>query len=298
MGLDAEALSFLAAARSTGVSFDWSATLGRQTFAASRQRVRESYALAGVPLGIAPRVVRGWVDPILQDFGAKTVISVDASAYEGATYLHDLNRPIPDDLADRFTMVLDGGTLEHVFDVPTALRNCMRMVAPGGHLLLVSPVNNEAGHGFYQFSPELFYRTLSAPYGFHVEQMLLLEHCRGRPRWYTVADPDEVGSRAQFRTRSVAYLYVRARRIGPVPPFDPAPQQSDYSARWGDRWHRPAEGAGLVSQVRAALSRVPQAKALYLRWRPNTAVWYKRHDYRRLGTHFRPVAGPADATVG
>jgi len=298
MGLDAEALSFLAAARSTGVSFERSATRGRQTFAASRTRVAGSYALAGVALGSAPRVVRGWVDPILEDFGAKAVVSIDASAYEGATYLHDLNRPIPDDLADRFTMVLDGGTLEHVFDVPTALRNCMRMVAPGGHLLLVSPVNNEAGHGFYQFSPELFYRTLSAPYGFHVEQMLLLEHRRGRPRWYTVADPDEVGSRAQFRTRSVAYLYVRARRIGPVPPFDPAPQQSDYSARWDDRWHRPAEGAGLVSQVRGALSRVPQAKALYLHWRPNTAVWYRRHDYRRLGTHFRPVAGPADASVG
>lgn len=298
MGLDWEALSFLAAARSSGVSFERSATLGRQTVAASRTRVAEAYALAGVPLGRTPRVVRGWVDPILEDFGATAVVSIDASDYEGATYLHDLNHPVPDDLAGRFTMVLDGGTLEHVFDVPTALRNCMRMVAPGGHLLLVSPVNNEAGHGFYQFSPELFYRTLSPPYGFRVEQMLLLEHRRGGPRWYSVADPDEVGSRAQFRTRSVAYLYVRARRIGSVPPFDPAPQQSDYSARWDERWHRPAEGAGLVPLVRRVVSRVPYAKSLYLRWRPNTRVWYKRQDYRRLSTHFRPMTGPADVSVG
>ena len=55
-------------------------------------------------------------------------------------------------------MVVDGGTLEHVFDYPTALRNAMRMVRVGGHLILNAPVNNFPGHGFYQISPELFFR--------------------------------------------------------------------------------------------------------------------------------------------
>jgi 2-polyprenyl-3-methyl-5-hydroxy-6-metoxy-1,4-benzoquinol methylase len=57
--------------------------------------------------------------------------------------------------------VFDGGTLEHIFDYPTAIKNCMKMVKPGGHLLLTTPANNWFGHGFYQFSPELFYSFVS-----------------------------------------------------------------------------------------------------------------------------------------
>ena len=59
-------------------------------------------------------------------------------------------------------MVIDGGLLEHVFDFPTAIRNCMRMVRQGGHLILNLPVNNFPGHGFYRFSPELVFRVPGA----------------------------------------------------------------------------------------------------------------------------------------
>lgn len=297
MGLDRDALAFILAARRSGVSFESSATLGRQETVLTRRQLHGLYAPIGLPSRPSPRVFRGWAEPILHDLGARDVVTIDASAYEGATYVYDLNSDLPDDLADRFTMVLDGGTLEHIFDFPTAIRNCMRMVRPGGHLLLVAPTNNESGHGFYQFSPELFYRALAPAYGFTIEQMLLREHAVRRKAWYEVADPAVVGGRAQYRTRSVAYLYVRARRVGPIRPFDPAPQQSDYAARWRDEWQVPAEQSGMASVRRVVGGLAPRLRHHYLQWRPRTGVWYHRPDYRRLPTHFRRVGDPLTAAA-
>jgi len=70
--------------------------------------------------------------------------------------------------------VIDGGTLEHVFNFPVAIKNAMQMVRAGGRLSLSPPANNYFGHGFYQFSPELFYRVLSAEKRVPLERMIAL----------------------------------------------------------------------------------------------------------------------------
>jgi len=41
-----------------------------------------------------------------------------------------------------YTTVIDGGSLEHVFNFPQAIANCMNMVAVGGHFIGLSPANN------------------------------------------------------------------------------------------------------------------------------------------------------------
>ena len=48
---------------------------------------------------------------------------MDASAFEGANFVHDLNNPIPEELHCKYDAVVDGGTLEHVFNVPVAFAN-------------------------------------------------------------------------------------------------------------------------------------------------------------------------------
>ena len=96
----------------------------------------------------------------------KDTISIDASAYENATMVHDMNLPVGDELKQKFSVVIDGGTLEHVFNFPTAIRNCMEMLKVGGHFFAHTMANNFMGHGFYQFSPELFYRVFSPENGF------------------------------------------------------------------------------------------------------------------------------------
>jgi 2-polyprenyl-3-methyl-5-hydroxy-6-metoxy-1,4-benzoquinol methylase len=103
----------------------------------------------------------GYAEPLLEMLGAKEIVSIDASAYEGCSIVHDMNQPISEHLKARFDLVLDSGSLEHVFNFPVAIKNCMEMVRLGGYLVTMNPANNCPGHGFYQFSPELFFRVLS-----------------------------------------------------------------------------------------------------------------------------------------
>jgi hypothetical protein len=215
---------------------------------------------------------------------------MDASPFEGASDVHDLNEPIPASLKRHFSAVIDCGTLEHVFNFPQAIANAMEMVELGGHLLLVSPANNEGGHGFYQFAPELFFRALSPENGFSVERVLMREYL-GR-HWYEVADPAELGHRSQFRSRGIAYLYVRARCEEVVAPFDSWPQQSDFVAAW-DRASEGAPGPSRSSWLKATARRfLPQQllnqysslrrKRAVLAWKHPVLYQHQREQFRRV----------------
>ena len=70
---------------------------------------------------------------------------------------HDLNeREIPAGCHRAFDLVFDGGTLEHVFDIPAALSVVAGMTAVGGRVVHLSPLSNCVDHGFYSFSPTFF----------------------------------------------------------------------------------------------------------------------------------------------
>ena len=235
MGLDTKATQFLLAARGSGVSFERIATIGRHRLYVTPAWLRSRLRAVGIDLDAAAtarlfKEADGYAEPLLQALGAARIISLDASSYEGASRVADLNAEIAPDLENAFTTVLDSGSLEHVFDFRAAIANCMRMVAPGGHLLIVTPANNMVGHGFYQFSPELFYRVLSESNGFLIERMLVTE--LSSLRWYDVADPAVLGTRVQFRTYRPTYLCVIARRVALRPVLAHPPQQSDYVSKW------------------------------------------------------------------
>jgi hypothetical protein len=153
---------------------------------------------------------------------------MDASPYEGADVIHDLNEPIGPELHSCFDTVIDGGTLEHVFHFPNSIRTCMELVKPGGHLILMTPWHNYPGRGFYQLSPELLYGVLSAENGYEVERMLIA----AEGSWYSVRKPEELKRRIEIATDDQILLYVTARRINERPIFAKWPQQSDYSAAW------------------------------------------------------------------
>jgi hypothetical protein len=169
-----------------------------------------------------------YAEPLFQMLGAKSVQSIDASDYEGATIVHDLNMPLPEHVKGRFDLVDDGGTLEHVFNFPMALKNCMEAVKVGGHLLINTVANNFLGHGFYQLSPELFYRALSPVNGFKVERLVLHPTFDGA-QWYEVMDPDVAERRGDLVSDRLRIgLWLRAKRVSEVPIFATWPQQSDY----------------------------------------------------------------------
>jgi hypothetical protein len=236
MGVNPHAAAFLVAARNAGADFDRAVTIGRQRFFLHPGSLQRAFARAGSSLSReeAERLIAargGFVEPLLERLGAAHVDSVDASGYEQSTFVHDMNQPVPSELEGAYSVVIDSGSLEHVFDFPTAVANCMRMARVGGHVLLLTPAHGEMGQGFYQFSPELLYRVFAPENGFRVEHMLLKD-ARMRSPWYSVADPREAGGRVVMTSGPPAYLYVMARRERGVVPFGRTPQQSDYAALW------------------------------------------------------------------
>lgn len=87
------------------------------------------------------------------------------------------------------------------------------------------------GHGFYQFSPELYFRVFSPDNGFITEQMFIFEDTPDA-QWVKLADPDVLGKRVEMVNSKPAYLLVQARKMSEVDIFSSVPQQSDYSATW------------------------------------------------------------------
>ena len=209
-------------------------------------------------LAIAPWRLKA----MLQLIGVEQVEACDVSDYEGAERIHDLNQPIPEDWHGRYDLVLDGGTLEHIFDIRRALENVMALVRVGGRVFLFTPTNNYCGHGFYQFSPELFWRVFSPENGFRILRMHIAVDTEGygsffgipypfpiRSRRYTVADPAQVGERVLLVNHRPTLLFVEAEKERETPPFTRLPQQSDYLPQWQQKKaEHPLTATGTVAR--------------------------------------------------
>ena len=180
-------------------------TLGRQGVLASLTEARtivkeEGISPAALPAGMDTRTNlpswRGtWNERHTSDvaffglLGLRDVKALDCSDYEKPDVVCDLNEPAPPELRGRFSTVLDGGTLEHVFDVKQALTNIALMLKPGGTVIHILPANNQAGHGFYQFSPTLFFDYYKAN-GFAGLECLLIDENRWGGSWDVYEVPE------------------------------------------------------------------------------------------------------------
>ena len=235
MGIDAHSAAWLLDRRRAGVNFDRTLMIGRQNFFVGRREWQRVLSRAQQPIPAAWTALECFhgahAEPFFKSLGATTVNSLDATNYEGADRLHDLNQPIPAAWRETYDVVFDGGSLEHVFQFPTALLNCLQLVRPGGHFIAYTPANNFFGHGFYQFSPELIWRALSEPAGFKVEKLIAVEF-GWRVRMYSVSDPAVLGSRINLVNRAFVLLFVCARKTGPTPESFGPVMQSDYAATW------------------------------------------------------------------
>ena len=233
MGLDINVAQFMIAAHKRGVRFDRALMLGRSQLNVYPRMMVELLEHNGLPADKFknPGSECIYAEPFFEALGAVKPEAMDNSNYEGAARVHDLNQPIPPEWHEQFDIVYDGGTLEHVFNFPVALRNAMELVKPGGRLFIHNCANNLCGHGFYQFSPELFYRALCPDNGFEVERMVI--HRIGPyGSWYEVADPNVIRSRVELITFTPMHLLVQAKRVEVKEIFRQMPQQSDYVVKW------------------------------------------------------------------
>jgi SAM-dependent methyltransferase len=256
MGIDLHNLALLGHAQDRGASFARTIGIGRQALFIEAADLERHRALRGLPALVEPTIQPGrarYFEPLMQQwFAATTVDSVDASPYEEASLLHDMNLPWPPEQAGlgSYDAVLDFGCLEHVFDFPVAWRNCVSLCRIGGHILHSLPANNLSGHGFYQFSPELFFNLYQAKNGFELVGLWFAQKADPK-HWWKVADPAAVKRRVTLRNAHEVYMLVLAKKLAEVGPM-PAPQQSDYAQQ---EWLKAADAATLRPAGRSGVAR-------------------------------------------
>ena len=301
MSLTYNAVKLLLWAKNLGASFERTLTLGHQGLGCSPRQLHRAVHDFGFTITQEqinrcfqhPPCTDVFADEFLRFLGAKEIVSVDRSDFEGATRLHDLNAPFPESDQASFSFVLDGGTLEHVFDYPAALRHSLELVRPGGHFLTIAPANGYMGHGFYQLSPELFFRVFSKENGFALRKMVLCELYKANAPFFQVNDPAVTGMRTELISARCLDLAVLARRTALVPILACPPQQSDYVACWERHQEaavspEPAQ-LGVFWRVRRALN--PYWPFWLRHWKRRYA-YSRRHGAPKVSNrrHFRRLA--------
>jgi SAM-dependent methyltransferase len=170
------------------------ATLGRQTIYADWREVSAQFTRYGIAAsGALQKSGNEGLDDIalFRLMGFDHVDSLDYSDFEGATHVVDLNwDSLPGDLEGQYDTVLDSGTIEHVFHIPNALANAVRLAKVGGRIIFLSPSANHVDHGFYMFSPTLFHDYCLAN-GVRIEKIYVVRYSvNPKERWTAYAyDP-------------------------------------------------------------------------------------------------------------
>ncbi len=232
MGITGNFAKFLLYARQQGASFKETMMLGRQQLLINEA---EAYNLSK-NYGVETNRIRNerYSEVFFQMLGASLIDSLDHSDFEKATVIHDLNKALPDKLASKYSVVFDGGTLEHVFNFPQAIKNCMDLLRVGGHFISITPANNYCGHGFYQFSPELFFSLFNEQHGFNVKVMAACVELpeSGNVNWYKISNPSVVKQRVILSNSYPTTLMVLAEKIKDTKDIYLNPFQSDYEHVW------------------------------------------------------------------
>lgn len=246
MGINLNGLRFLLYAKAQGVDYKKTAMLGRQglhlTFQQFERVFNKEFGYSLSESQLQDIFGSHYADKLLSFLGAETVDSFDASDYEGSTQIHDFNLEIDPSYFQKYSCVIDGGSLEHIFNFPTAVKNCMNLLQQDGFFLGITPTNNYPGHGFYQFSPELFYQIFSETNGFETLDIFVHEE-REAAYWYRVKNAMKTGGRVIFSNKKETLMLVFAQRKQIQPVLQRYPNQADYLVSWGEAAQRPKVGS-------------------------------------------------------
>lgn len=198
-------------------------TFGRQDIMCSYRTMLRAFEACGFDTQAPPDFDEASLDRCAPTDGAffahlgLAVRSLDLSDFEKADIIHDLNKPLPDELKGKFLTVIDSGTLEHVFDVRQGFRNAAELLAPGGRVIHISPANNYMNHGFWQFSPTMLHDYYEAN-GFidTLTEMIIQPRDENMPmQWGSfIYDPEEHLGINNFSstTETKISLFFRAKK--------------------------------------------------------------------------------------
>ena len=164
---------------------------------------------------------------LLKNFDIKSLSFLDYSKFEGAEIIHDLNLPIKETIK-QFDTIIDFGTSEHIFDIIQNLKNISALCKIGGKIIHSLPANNNCGHGFWQFSPELFFNLYQKKNGYSDTEIYLV-NLHDKKNWYIV-NPQKIGERLELNSKEPLYIFVKTKKIDKN--IFTNIHQSDYVHQW------------------------------------------------------------------
>src|SRR2546425_4194347 len=110
-------------------------------------------------------------------YGDFEVTVFDFQKVEGCEEIVDLNQPIEDKYRSRFDVIVDTGTIEHVFNIGTAITNIAVALRKGGVVWHGAPLFF-LNHGFYNLNPTFFVDFYSQN-GFEILDLYATLHRNG-----------------------------------------------------------------------------------------------------------------------
>jgi hypothetical protein len=169
---------------------------------------------------------------IFRALGNSRVLAVDVNPYEGAEIIHNLNDPIPDTFRGTADFIVDGSTLDNVFDPAMAIRNFAALLRPGGRMLTINAWNTREGS--YTACSAAWYFDFFVANGFADCKVYMCVSAGSRSNVYWL-DPDFMGSvEARVRPPIFAcwwrkpFTLVLAEKAGSAQSAVVSPTQGHY----------------------------------------------------------------------
>ena len=219
MALTFHTFKFLEKLKKNNLSFGETLTIGRL----NNLLEKEDFKLLNIQID-----QNVYADELLkQHFNLLSLNALDYSSFEDADIIHDLNIPL-ENSNKQFNTIIDFGTSEHVFNVTECLKNISNLCKINGHIVHCLPANNNCGHGFWQFSPELFFNIYDNSNGFDETEIFLI-NLFDKKNWYKI-NKQKIGERLELNSKEPLYLLVKTKKIGKN--LYQNINQSDYEQQW------------------------------------------------------------------
>jgi hypothetical protein len=106
-----------------------------------------------------------------------------------ADWRHDLNHPV--DISERFDMITNFGTGEHIFNISEVFRSMHVLLRAGGVQLHVMPVLGDVNHGFYNIHPTVYLDVAEAN-GYVVDDIRYIDEIDRRTTEHALKFADDV----------------------------------------------------------------------------------------------------------
>jgi len=169
--------------------------------------------------------------------GFDRIESLDSNDFEKCTIVHDLNQDIPQELHNQFDLIFDGGTSEHIFDFPKVLENYYKLLKVGGRIIHALPASNFVDHGFYMFSPTLFYDYYTANQWDIVDALFFRHSYRHDRRLWDIYNykPGSLNRHTYGGLNRGLYgtFFVARKKAASI--FDASVQQGFYLRAWNNK---------------------------------------------------------------